>query len=72
MSLSHLTTRGTSQQERHLTVGDGLFGEIVEDDEGVFAVVAEELAHGSAGIRRQVLQGSGVGCGGGNHDAVIG
>ena len=67
---AHLTTGRTSQQEGHLTVGDGLFGEIVEDDEGVLAVVAEELAHGSAGIRRQVLQGSGVGSGGGNHDAV--
>ena len=65
----HLTTGGTSQQKRHLTVGDGLFGEIVEDDEGVLAVVTEVLAHGGARVRSQVLQRSGVGGRGGHHDA---
>ena len=54
-----------------LISSEDLFGEIVEDDEGVFAVIAEELAHGSAGIGRQVLQGSGVGGSGGHNDAVI-
>jgi hypothetical protein len=32
-----------------------LLGQVVVDDDGVGAVVAEELAHGAAGIRRQVL-----------------
>ena len=69
VSFFYLTTGRTSEQERHLTVGDGLLGEIVEDDEGVFAVVTEVLAHGGSGVRSQVLQGSGVGSRGRHHDA---
>ena len=34
-----LTTRGTTQQQGHLTVGHGLLGQIVEDDDSVHAVV---------------------------------
>jgi hypothetical protein len=44
-----------------LTIGDGLLGQIVVDDEGVHAVVAEELAHGAAGVGSQVLQGGSIG-----------
>ena len=60
-----------AQQQRHLAVGDGLLGEIVVGDHGVHAVVAEVLAHGAAGERRQVLHGRGVGGGGGDHDRVV-
>lgn len=56
-----LTTGRTTQQQRHLTVGDGLLGQIVVDDQGVLAVVTEELSHGASGIRRQELQWSSVG-----------
>ena len=38
-----LTPRRTTEQERHLTVGNGLLGEIVVDDEGVLAVVTEPM-----------------------------
>ena len=38
------TTWGTTQQKRHLTVGDGLFRQIVENDQSVLAVVTEEFA----------------------------
>lgn len=34
-----LTTGGSPQQQGHLTVGHGLLGQIVEDDEGMLAVV---------------------------------
>jgi hypothetical protein len=33
-----LTTRGTTEKQRHLTVGDGLLGQIVVDDESVLAI----------------------------------
>src|SRR5699024_4110605 len=33
-----LTTRGTTEQQRHLTVGDGLLGQVIVGDDGVAAV----------------------------------
>ena len=36
-----LTSRGTAEQEGHLTVGNGLLGKIIVDDQGVLAVVTE-------------------------------
>merc|ERR1712088_732312 len=66
-----LTTRGTSQQQRHLSVGHGLLGQVVEDDDGVHAVVPEVLSHGDTRVGSQVLQGSGVGGGGGHHDGIL-
>ncbi len=47
--------RRAAQQQRHLAVGDGLLGQVVIDDHGVHAVVAEILAHGAAGERREEL-----------------
>ena len=49
-----------------------MFGQIVEDDEGVHAVVTEELAHGAAGVGCQVLQGGSVRGGGRHHNAAKG
>ena len=66
-----LSAGGTAQQQRHLSVGHGLLGQIVEDDERVHAVVPEKLAHGAARVRRQVLQRSRVRGGGGHDDAVL-
>lgn len=45
-----LTTRGSSEEEGHLSVSDGLLGQIVVDDEGVHAVVTEELANGASRV----------------------
>lgn len=42
-----LTTWGTSEKERHLTVGNGLLGKIVVDDNSVSATVSEPLANRS-------------------------
>lgn len=58
-------------KDRNLAVGHGLLGQIVVDDEGVLAVVAEELSHRTARVRRQVLQGSSVGGRGSHDDSVI-
>src|SRR4051794_18330730 len=63
--------RRAAQQQRHLAVGDGLLGQIVIDDDGVHAVVAEILAHGAAGERRDVLHRRRIGCGGGDDDRVF-
>ena len=47
--------RRAAQQQRDLAVGDGLLGQIVVDDQRVFAAVAEVLAHRAARVRRDVL-----------------
>ena len=52
-----LTTGGTSEEEGHLSVSDGLLGEIVVDDQGVLAVVSEVLTDGAAGVGSQELEG---------------
>merc|ERR1712079_171445 len=62
---------GTPQQQGHLSVGHGLLGQVVEDDDGVHAVVSEVLSHGHARVGGQVLQGSGVRGSGGHNDGVL-
>mmetsp|Transcript_583 Transcript_583/g.947 ORF Transcript_583/g.947 Transcript_583/m.947 type:complete len:334 (-) Transcript_583:939-1940(-) len=66
-----LTTGGSSEEERHLTVGNSLLGQIVVDDEGVLAVVTEELADGTAGVGGQELEGSGFRGGGSDDNGVL-
>ena len=56
-----LASRRTAKRERHLTVGDGLLGKVIVNDEGVLAVIAVELGHCAAGVCRNVLQGRGIG-----------
>ena len=63
--------RRTTQQQRHLTIGDGLLGKVVIHDHGVHAVVAEEFAHGDAGIGRQILERSGLRSGRGDDDRIF-
>jgi hypothetical protein len=52
-----LTTGGTSEEEGHLSVSDGLLGEIVIDDQGVLAVVSEVLTDCAARVGSQELEG---------------
>ena len=66
-----LTTWGTSQQQGHLTVGDGLLGQIVVDDEAVHAVVTEVLTNSAAGVRSQELKWGGIRGSGSNHNSVL-
>ena len=63
--------RRTAQQQRHLAIGDGLLGQIVIDDQGMHAIVAEPFAHGAAGEGRQELQRRGLRGGGGDDDGVF-
>jgi hypothetical protein len=37
-----LTSRRTTEQEGHLTVSDGVLGQVVVDDQGVLAVVTAD------------------------------
>jgi hypothetical protein len=62
-----LTTGWTTEQEGHLTVGDGLLRKIVEDDQSVLAVVTEVLSHGGTSVWGEVLKWGGI-RGGGRHD----
>jgi len=66
-----LTTRGTTEQQRHLTVGDGLLGQVIVGDNGMTAVVTEPLTHSATGERSNVLQRSSLGGGGSNDDGVL-
>ena len=59
-----LTSRGTTQQQGHLTVGNGLLGQIVVDDQGVLPRMHEALSNGRASERSNVLQRSSFGGGG--------
>src|SRR3984893_12858118 len=76
MEIEHVDRIGlqsgrTAQQQRHLAIGHGLLGEVVIDDDRVHAVVAEILAHGAAGERRQELHRLRIGGGGGHDDRVV-
>src|SRR5699024_1382020 len=51
-----LTTRRAAKQQRDRAVGLGVFRQIVENDQDVFALVHPVLADGRAGIRRQPLE----------------
>merc|ERR1719452_180778 len=66
-----LTTWGTSQQQRHLTVSHGLLGQVVEDDDGVHSVVPEVFSHGDTGVGSQVLERSSIRSCGRNNDGVL-
>ena len=46
--------RRTTEKQRHLTVGNGLLGQIVVDDKSVLAVVTEPLSHGATSERSDV------------------
>jgi len=61
----------SSEKEGHLSVGNSLLGQIVEEDDGVSAVVSEPFTHGATRVGSKVLKGSGVGSGGNDDDGVL-
>ena len=63
--------RRAAQQQRDLTVGPGLFGQIVINDQRVLATVAEIFAHGAAGVGGDELHRSRFRSRGGNDDGVV-
>jgi hypothetical protein len=66
-----LTTGRSSEKKGHLTVSDGLLGQIVEDDKSVLSVVSEPLSHCGTREGSEVLQRSGLGSGSSNDDGVF-
>ena len=60
----------TAEEQRDFAVAGGVLGEVVVDDEGVLAGVAEVLAHGGGGEGREVLHRRGLGRSGGDDDGV--
>merc|ERR1719431_2102804 len=66
-----LTTGRTPQQKRHLYVGHGLLGQVIEDDDSVHAVISEVLSHSHSGVGSEVLQGSGVRGSGRHNNRVL-
>ena len=65
-----LTSRGTADQQRQCTVGHGVLGQVVVDNEDVLALMHEIFAHGTAGVGCDILQGRKLGCRCGHHDGV--
>lgn len=55
----------------YLTVGDGLFRQIVVDDQSVLSVITEIFTHSATGVRGQILQGGGIRSGGRHDDGVV-
>ena len=51
-----LSSWRSSQKEGHLSVSDGLLGQIVVDDETVLSVISEELSDSASGVRSQELK----------------
>jgi hypothetical protein len=66
-----LTSWRTSKKQGHLTVSDGLLGEIVVNNETVHTVVTEVFTNSAAGVGSQELERCGIGGGGGNDDSVF-
>ena len=66
-----LTTGGSSEEQGHLTVGNGLLGQIVIDNESVLGVVTEEFADSASRVGGQELEWGGIRCGGSNNNGVL-
>ena len=63
--------RRTTQQQGDLTIGPGLLGQIIIDNQCVFTTVTEVFAHGTARIGGQELHRCRVGCAGGHDNGVF-
>ena len=66
-----LTTWWSSEQQRHLSVCDGLLGEIVIDNKSMLSIVSEVLTDGAARVWGQELKWSGLGGSGSDDTRVI-
>ena len=76
MQVEHVARIGfsawrTAQQQTHRAIRDGVLRQIIVNDQGVFAVVAEIFAHRGSGIRRDVLQRGGIVGARHNHNRVL-
>ena len=65
-----LSTGGSSEEERHLSVGDSLLGQVIVDDASVLSVVSEPLSHSASREGGEVLERGGLRGSGGDDDAT--
>ena len=65
------TAGWAAQQQGHLTIGHGLLGQIVIENQAVHAVVTEPLAHRAAGEWRQILHRGRFGGRRGDDDGIF-
>ena len=66
-----LTARRTTDQKRKRTVCYRMLGQIIIDDQNVLPFIHEIFAHGTAGIRRNILQRAGFGSRCRHNDGII-
>jgi hypothetical protein len=66
-----LTSRRAAEQQRHLTVGNSLLRQVIEDDERVHLVVTVVLANRGTSVRCEVLERSGIRCRRADNRAVL-
>lgn len=65
-----LSSGRSSQKEGHLSVSDGLLGEIVVDDEAMLSVISEVFTDSATSIRSQELKRSSFGSSSSNDNGV--
>src|SRR5262249_47923991 len=63
--------RRTTEQQRQLTIGYGVLGEVVIYDQRMLTVIPEVFADGCTGEGREVLHGGRIARRGCHHDAEI-
>ena len=76
MQVEHIARIGfaagrPAKQQRHLAIGDGLFGKVIIGDHRMHTIVAEEFAHRAARKWCQILHGRGIGRCGRDDDRII-
>ena len=66
-----LTPRRTAENQRYLTVGNSLLGQVIVNDQRIPTGIAEILSDGSSCKRSKILQSGRVGSSSGNYDSVV-
>jgi hypothetical protein len=66
-----LATGRAAQNQRHLAIGPGVFGEVVVDHERIAALIHELFSNRAAGVGSKILHRGGVGGRGDHDDGVI-
>ena len=57
-----LASRGTADQQRKRTIGNGMLGQVIVDDEDMLALVHEILTHSAACVGGDILQRAELRC----------
>ena len=64
------TSRRTPEQQRHLTISDSLFGQIIINNQRMSFTISEIFRHRTSGIRRDILQCCRIAGARGNHSGI--